>query len=182
MYVPAREFALSDGSICVMKSPTANDAKNMVNYLKEVAKETPYMIRYIDEIEQSRREWPIKLKNASEQEGVLYLCVFFNQKIVANGTICHISTYRKVRHRASISIAVLEEMWHKGIGTTLLHELVGYAKKMRYSQIELEVACSNIRAISLYLGCGFQIYGRRNHAYKIDGIGLIDEYLMYRQL
>lgn len=182
MYVSPKEVILSNGMRLSMKSPIPSDARNLMIYLKEVAKETTYMVRYIDEIGQSHREWAYYIKNASEQEGTLMLAIYAGNKILAMATLCRISAYRKTAHRAAISLSVLQEMWHLGLGRMLLQELLQYAKQMGYRQIELEVACDNINAISLYLSLGFGIYGLRKNAYYIEEKRYLDEYLMYKTL
>lgn len=77
-----------------------------------------------------------------------------------------------------ISIAVLPEYQHKGVGSTLVKEVI---KKMRLDRIKecyLEVRTSNAPAIIMYKKLGFQTV-RTKRGYYADGE---DAYVMAKKL
>lgn len=55
------------------------------------------------------------------------------------------------------SVSVLKEFTGNGIGTCLMSQCLGFAKKSGIERIRLEVACNNLSAIKLYEKSGFVI-------------------------
>lgn len=64
------------------------------------------------------------------------------------------------------NIAVRPEWQGKGIGKSLINELVSYCLKNNLGFISLEVRISNNIAINLYKKFGFKILGKRRNFYK----------------
>ena len=70
--------------------------------------------------------------------------------------ISHRERQFKVRHRASLGIAVVQECWNTGLGTVLINGAIDLARKAGYEQLELGVFSDNSSAIHLYQKLGFQ--------------------------
>jgi ribosomal protein S18 acetylase RimI-like enzyme len=103
-------------------------------------------------------------------------------KIIGNAGMGGIMDFYKYHHRAGFSIAVQKEYWNQGIGTMLLTELIRYAEKAGYEQIELEVDCGNEQAVRLYQRLGFAVYATRERSSKFKDGTYSSDYLMLRSL
>ncbi len=64
------------------------------------------------------------------------------------------------------NLAVIEEYRRKGIGRSLMNELLRICKDKDFSFVTLEVRESNLPAIKLYLSLGFERAGVRKNYYK----------------
>ncbi|WP_225753027.1 GNAT family N-acetyltransferase [Actinotalea sp. Marseille-Q4924] len=58
----------------------------------------------------------------------------------------------------------------RGLGTILLHALVGRARELGAEAVLLEVRVDNAPAIALYRGHGFEVLGRRRRYYQPEGV------------
>ena len=79
-------------------------------------------------------------------------------KHAGSASLTGFSTAR-TRHRAQVAVALYQKFTGQGIGTALLEELVGIARKKGLEQLELEVAAHNTGAIALYKKLGFEVCG-----------------------
>jgi ribosomal-protein-alanine N-acetyltransferase len=77
-----------------------------------------------------------------------------------------------------ISIAVLPEHQHQGIGEALMKEAMLGMRAYKAKEVYLEVRTSNEPAVSLYKKLGFEV-ARTAHGYYADGE---DAYVMHRKL
>jgi len=64
----------------------------------------------------------------------------------------------------------------------LLTEILKYAKKVGFEQVELEVVSDNYKAINLYEKFGFKKYGTRSNSLKLKDGSYYTEYLMMKNL
>ncbi|MEM3143986.1 MAG: ribosomal protein S18-alanine N-acetyltransferase [Candidatus Nitrosotenuis sp.] len=67
-----------------------------------------------------------------------------------------------------VSVAVLEEYRHLGIGRAIIEEAINGVKLKRCDELYLEVRCSNADAVRLYEKIGFVIKQRLKSYYR-DG-------------
>jgi len=72
-------------------------------------------------------------------------------------------------HAGRLGMGVEKELRGQGIGTRLLEECLGLAKRKGLIRIELDVFSSNVPAIRLYRRFGFVTEGRRIKARYLDG-------------
>jgi RimJ/RimL family protein N-acetyltransferase len=83
----------------------------------------------------------------------------------------------RLRHSASLALAVLRSSWGRGVATNLMNEAIRWAPTVGLSRLELFVMTTNTRAIALYERLGFKFEGLRRRAYVINGVA-IDDHLM----
>ena len=118
--------------------------------------------------------------NASDHEAMLVCLV--EGRIAGNGNIVW-SNGIKVRHRASVAIALLREYWNQGIGTRMFQELIRIAEtNENILQMELDFVEGNSRARALYEKMGFRITGVRPNAIRLKDGTLLNEYSMIREI
>lgn len=91
---------------------------------------------------------------------------------------CFGSPKQALQHNAGLGIDVDKRYRGQGVGTSLMAAMLDWARANPIIQrIELEVHTHNLAAIHLYLKHGFEIEGRKQHAYFKDG-RYVDAYLM----
>lgn len=173
---------LKDGRSCLLRSPTGADAQLMLDYMHTVLDETPYLLRSGSEFcmpaEKEAAFLDAKLTKARE----VMITAFDGARIIATCDISPCGSAARVQHRASLGITVLREYWNAGLGSILMQSLIDCARMSGYEQLELTVAASNRRAVSLYLKHGFSVYGTRPRGLRYPDGTYADEYLMVKSL
>lgn len=182
MIFEEKKITLKDNRICVLRSVEAKDAADMLEYLRIVSSETPFLLRNEDEVTytieseeqllESKRNSPREIMMIAEVEGV----VAGNCGIVTHGDL------RRVYHRCGFAIAIKELYWNLGIGSAMMEYAFSLAKEMGYEQAELEVVDGNNRAKGLYERFGFKETGKNFRALKYDDGSYKDEYKMVKIL
>ncbi|WP_274365975.1 GNAT family N-acetyltransferase [Paenibacillus thermotolerans] len=100
------------------------------------------------------------------------------------GTVTFVrETGPKTRHKGNIyGMYVVPEVRGKGVGKSLLLELIGMARHCDgLEQLHLTVVSANDSAIKLYKSLGFEVYGIERDALKFNG-QYFDEELMALRL
>ena len=182
MIFEKRVMNLKDGRTCILRSVEIKDAAAMIEYLRVVSSETPFLLRNEDEVTytveseeillEAKRNNPREIMMVAEVDGI----IAGNCGIVTNGNL------RRVYHRCGFAIALKEAYWNFGIGSAMMEYAFSLAKEMGYEQAELEVVEGNNRAKRLYERFGFKETGKNFHALKYDDGSYRDEYRMVKIL
>ncbi|MGR6914203.1 N-acetyltransferase family protein [[Actinomadura] parvosata] len=85
--------------------------------------------------------------------------------------------YRRARRTGYVVMGVRAAHAGQGLGRRLLEQAVREAREAGMARLELTVMTHNLRALGLYLACGFQVEGLRRSALDVDG-RRVDEYYM----
>ena len=177
------DFTLKDGRKALIRNPRDEDIEGMLDYLYVSAGETEFILRYPEECGKYTPEGEKALfdrVNASDHEAMLVCLV--EGRIAGNCNIVW-SNGIKVRHRASVAIALLREYWNQGIGTRMFQELIRIAEtNENILQMELDFVEGNSRARALYEKMGFRITGVRPNAIRLKDGTLLNEYSMIREI
>ena len=183
MEFQGKTITLKDGRTAMLRAPRPDpDAPEMVRFLSETLGETPFMLRYPEELrlteEQERATLERSLANPDE------LLIFCELEGRIAGT-CHISFMSgiKTRHRASVGIVLRQSCWSLGIGTAMLRELIAVARgREGVKQVELQFIEGNTRARALYEKLGFRVVGILPDAVRLKDGTLLNEYHMILKL
>lgn len=89
--------------------------------------------------------------------------------------------FRRARRTGYLVLGVDADFAGRGIGAALLATAVDEAQLRGLWRLELTVMADNLRALGLYVRCGFQVEGLRRRALIRDGAP-VDEYYMGRLL
>lgn len=179
MIYEEKKVILKNGKECIFRSPGPGDAEAVLDHLKLAAVETDFLIRYPEEITMTVQEEEAFLTKCMDDPKSLMIAAFADGKLIADGGFqCIMDMAVKYSHRASFGIAVQKEFWKLGIGEMIVTEMISYAKKAGYEQLELEVDCGNERAVRLYQKLGFKIYGTREKSFKFKDGTYSSDYLM----
>lgn len=176
------EIVLKDGRKCILRNASKEDAEGMIAYMKGISKETDFVLRYPDEVTFTVQSEIEILEAQKDAPGSFMMVAIVDGEIAGNCSINGLGSQRKIRHRAGFAIALYEKYWNLGIGGAMMRKSLELAKEMRYEQVELEVVAKNERAIHLYEKYGYQKYGERPNALKLDQGGYMNEYQMIRML
>lgn len=177
-----REIVLKDGRTCILKPTSPEYAEEMIAYMKQTAAETPYLLRYPDEVGFTPEGEREILGRLLDDPQAIMMAAVVEGRVAGNGSINGIGTKRKIRHRCSLAIALYRAYWGFGIGTAMIDYMSELAAQIGWQQMDLEVVAENTAAQALYRKCGFIESGRRHHALLFDDGTYHDEVLMYKNL
>ena len=177
-----RTFTLKDGRTCVLCPTYPDYAADMIEYLKITAAETPFLLRYPDEVNYTLEGEKEILQSLLENEYGVMMLALVDGKVAGNCSLNGMGNKRRVLHRSSLAIALKKEFWNLGIGTAMMQYLEELARQIGYEQIELEVVDGNDNAKRLYEKCGFVETGKHVRALKYDDGSYRDEFIMIKVL
>ena len=177
-----RTVSMKDGRTCLLRPAAPDDAEAMIEYMRRTAGETPFLLRYPDEVNYTPEGEREILGRLLDEPGSVMMAAVVDGKVAGNASISGLGPKRKVRHRCSLAIALYREYWGQGIGTAMIGYLCELARGIGFAQMDLEVVAENEQARALYRKCGFTETGRRADALRFDDGTFHDEILMVRKL
>ena len=154
MRFPERIITLKDGRTCLLRPTAPEDSEAMLVYMRKTAGETPYLLRYPDEVNYTLEGEREILASIRENPGSVMMVAVVEGKVAGNCSINAIGNKRKILHRCSMAIALYKEYWGLGIGTAMIEYLTELARQIGYEQIDLEVVAANEQAAGEVLGKG----------------------------
>ena len=182
MIFEEKEILLKNGQLCLLRSPTAEDAEGMISYLRQTSGETSFMARYEDEVTMTADEEGAFLSAILDDPKAVMIAAFVNGQLVANVGLSKVAPREKYAHRAVLGISIIKDYWGLGLGAAMMQAATDAAKAMGYEQLELEVVTENLRAVALYQRFGFVTFGMREHSFKFRDGSYCSEYLMIKKL
>ena len=182
MRFEAREITLKNGKQCVLRSAEPNDALDLIDYLKQTAAETPFLLRYPEEWNLTEEKEREILNGLLESERNVMMVAIVEGKLAGNCALNPAGGVRRVLHRSRLAIALKQDYWNMGIGRAMIEYQFELAAGMGYEQIELEVIEGNDRAKTLYEKCGFVETGKNIRSIKYDDGSYRDECIMIKIL
>ena len=182
MVYSAETLTLRDGRKITIRSVEPEDAAGMLQYMKIMLGETPFLLRTPEEFNYTAEEEAGILAGRKNDPRSLMLVAEAGGEIIASADVCPHGTKSRVQHRAELGISVRKDYWRQGIGSALMERLIPFAQQSGFEQIELTVESKNRRALQLYHKNGFIIYGTRPHGLKYPDGSYDNDYLMIRML
>ena len=182
MLYPEETLTLGDGRCCTVRSVEPEDAGRMLQYMKIMLGETPFLLRTPEEFDYTAEEEAAILARRRDDPRSLMLVAVLDGQIIASADVSSRGAKSRVFHRGELGISVRKDYWRLGIGSAMMERLIAFAGQAGFEQIELTVEAKNTRAQALYRKCGFTESGRRHHALKFDDGSYHDELLMYKEL
>ena len=172
MFCSAETLTLRDGRQCTIRSVEAEDAPLMLQYMKIMLGETPFLLRTPEEFDYTAEEEAAILTRKRDDPRSLMLVAEMDGRIIASADV----SSRGPKSR------ILKDYWHLGLGSALMERLIAFAQRSGYEQIELTVESKNRRAVNLYMKYGFTVFGTRPHGLKYPDGSYDNDYLMIRML
>lgn len=174
MFYSPKQATLKDGTPVILRTPTRDDAAEMLAYFKITAGESEFLSAYPEERNLSLRAEEDFLDTVAESENELSIACFIGTELAGNASLV-LKRSLKTRHRASLGMAVYQKYWGRGIGSLLLSEIIASAKALGVEQLELDYLDTNERGEKLYRKFGFTECGRKPDAYRLkDGRSLAE--------
>ena len=176
------EIELKNGRILRLRSVNGSDAETMIDYLRITASESPYLLRYPDEVNFTREgeERLLEEKRLSPKEFMMVAEV--DGVLAGNCSVLSLGSMRRLSHRCEFAIALKKKYTGFGIGSIMMEHAFSLAKDMGYEQMELTVMEGNEAAMRLYERKGFRVEGRQYHAFKYDDGRYLDAFMMVKLL
>ena len=171
-----------NGHTVTLRAPQPEDAEILIEYLKTVCDETPFLSQYGDEVKLTEEDELKFIETRNNSETGYLILVFEDGEFAGNMHFERIGTSRRAKHRAGIGIAFFQKNTGHGLGKFALTRLLELIKESGYEQAELTVLEGNERAKHLYESLGFMEIGRIPKANKYDDGTFRDEILMVNNL
>lgn len=178
MHFTEKTIELTDGRECLLRAVQPKDAIDMIEYLRTVSAETPFLLRNADEVTFTEEAERTLLARKLAAEDEFMMLAEIDGAVAGNCGISAKGQVRRQRHRCGFAIALKKDYWHLGLGSAMLDYALALARQIGYEQVELEVVEGNDRAKALYERFGFQVTGKNIRALKFDDGSYRDEYLM----
>ncbi|MGN1054141.1 MAG: GNAT family N-acetyltransferase [Erysipelotrichaceae bacterium] len=159
------------------RSAVDEDASLLVDYLKKVSAETPFLLSEPEEINLTLEDEYRFIHKYNTGDSSLLLMAFVDDEYAGN---CSFSGYSRMRekHRADIGIALYQKFTGFGLGQLMLERLISVMRESGFEQAELTVVSTNQRARRLYEKLGFTECGRIPNANKYKDGTYSDNILM----
>lgn len=148
---------------------TEQDAEAILDYLKTVGGETDNLLIDSNGVPFTVEQEADFIGRTNSSPNSIMLVAWADQRIAGVASFQG-NARKRIGHRGEIAISVLKEFWGTGIGSSLMRELIDFAKSVRMEVIHLEVRSDNVRAIGLYERYGFRKFGTYHNFFKIDGV------------
>ena len=116
-----------------------------------------------------------------ESGNSLMLNAYVDGSLAGNSSFQPVSSANRMRHRASMGIAVFQNYSGQGIGEVLIDQMLRRAGECGFEIMELDVYSSNERAIHLYEKLGFRKCGTLENAVKYKDGSYTDLILMQKK-
>lgn len=140
-----------------IKKPSAEDAAAMLDYLKQIGRETDNLTFGGEGLPLTAEEEAACIARAANSPDEWMMVAKEAGRIIGDISLTRLP--RRMQHRGDLGMAVLREYWNRGVGTALLREAIRFAKENGFTCLDLQVRCDNLAAIHLYEKFGFQKIG-----------------------
>jgi len=166
-----------------IRSVMPEEAEKVIENMKRTSGESLGMLRYPNDSFPTVAAEERYIEAVLDQEGSALLGAYVEGELIGlAGVNCVGIGKRKVLHRCEIGLGIAKKYWGQGIGTRFMEALVELAQRAGYEQMELEVFTDNETAMKLYRKYGFETFGTRPNATKLDDGRYQDEHLMVKYL
>ena len=155
-----QKIVLKNGIEALIRNGDATDGAAVYENFNLTHAETDYLLSYPDENSFGPEEEAKFLEEKTNSPREIELIAIVDGKVAGTAGIEPGGIKNKVKHRAEFGISILKAYWGLGLGKALAQACVQCAKEAGYTQLELNVAAENKRALSLYKSLGFEEFGR----------------------
>ena len=159
-----------NGIEVMLKLPQEADAKEIIEFYKQVGKETTYLGFSDGEYQVTEEQQSAMIKDVNASGNNIMLLAMIDSKIAGIATISSNNKRIKSKHVGVFGIVISAEYCNEGLGTIMLDYLIEWCKNNKETaKISLTVRRDNPRAIALYEKFGFETEGILKKETFIDG-------------
>lgn len=176
-------FIMKNGRQCMLRPALESDTEEMLAFRIKSLGETDYLLQYPEEMADYTTDKQLAfIQRMITSENDKMFTAVVDGKIAGTGQISF-SSRIKLKHRASIGIALLKDYWGLGIGSAIFKEIINSAKEREgVLQLELEVIEGNERAMALYRKFGFEAVAEKPDAIRLKDGTMLKEITMMKKL
>jgi len=169
------------GKQVVLRNPEPEDAQAMIELVNVLDTETVFLAREPGEFEMTLEKEQAFLAEQKASDNGLFLICLVDGKVMGS---CQASSAgrRRFAHKATIGIALKQEVCGLGIGRRMMNVLIAWGKERGLSHMELQVDSGNLPALKLYMSLGFVMDGRKYRERKLADGTYRDDYIMHLPL
>ncbi|RDU36625.1 GNAT family N-acetyltransferase [Neobacillus piezotolerans] len=172
-----KKVNMRNGDQFILKEATAEDAEAVLEYMKEILDDSPYLMTTPEEFTQTASQQQEWLAQMAEDPNKLVIVAELNGMIIGFLDF-HNGNRIRNRHQGAFGMSVKREYRNMGVGNALLYALLEWAEgNPEIEKVTLEVFSDNANAIALYKKLGFEMEGIKRKAIKTD-TGYHNLYLM----
>lgn len=177
-----KEIKLKDGRTCTLRNCTAEDGKAVLDVFNLTHEQTDWMLTYPDEMTFTVEQESKFLQDRTDSNDEIEILAEVDGRVAGTAGISCVGRKDKLKHRAESGIGIDKSYWGLGIGRALMKACIECAEAAGYSQLELDVAADNERAIGLYKSEGFVEFGRNPRGFRTRDNNWQELVLMRREL
>lgn len=164
----------------MIREATIEDAESLLRLIKQVEKESSYMLYGAKERKSTLEQQKTMLETFQQKENATIFIAEEERKLIGY-LIVNGGDVKRQRHSAYLVIGILQSYQGKGSGTSLFREMERFAKSKGLHRLELTTVVENEAGVGLYRKAGFEIEGTKRDSLRIDG-KYVDEYYMAKLL
>ena len=127
MRISPGSYFMKNGEQVVLGSPEPEDASRMLNFLRATAVESNFLVRYPEEITMTEADERSFIAGLDSSPNEFMLNARLGDQIIGNAAVNILAERQKLRHRASLGIAVRKDYWNLGLGRELLQRAIIHA-------------------------------------------------------
>lgn len=177
-----KKIILKNGKEALLRNGDTADGAEVKEVFDITHTETDYLLSYSDENSFDAQQEADYLHEKTESSDEIEIVAAVDGRIAGTAGIEAVGRKHKLRHRAEFGIGILKEYWGLGIGRALAEACIECAEKAGYTQLELNVAAENTRAVSLYKSIGYVEFGRNPRGFNSRISGYQELVYMRREL
>lgn len=162
----SQTVTLKNGKEALIRNGVAEDGEAVFENFNFTHAQTDFLLSYPDENSYDPEQEARFLAEKTLSPNEIELVAVIDGRVAGTAGIEAVGTKYKVRHRAEMGISILREYWGLGLGRALMNACIDCAKDAGYTQLELNAAAENERALSLYRSLGFIEYGRNPRGFN----------------
>ena len=182
MLIESRILSLPSGLGLRIGSAEEKDARSVMELRLLTSGQTHFMVRYPEECRTNEDDMREVLRKTALSPTDFSVTAFDGDRVVGDLGVTQVRGLEKMRHRASLGVAILSEYCSRGLGGAMLDIAAEQARKNGFEQLELGVFSDNARAIHLYAKHGFIQCGIIPNAFKLRDGSYRNEILMIKRL
>lgn len=161
-----------------LREATPKDAKDLLQVMKILDKETPYLLVNQQSLTLNNTEMAEQIDFIYEQDNQLILLAYNHDELIGVATVMG-ELDQPLKHIGEIGISILKKYWGYGLGTIMLEEIIDWAKESGIiNRLEIKVQKRNERAINLYQKIHFQTEGIIRRGFLSENNEYLDILLM----
>ena len=177
-----KTIRLKNGSICHLRSATAQDGQAVLENFNTTHAETDFLLTYPEESSFTADQESDFLARKLESPNEIELLAIVDGRVVGTAGVDALGRKYKLRHRAEFGVSVLRDYWGLGIGGALLDSCIECAHRAGFLQLELTAVADNESALALYKKKGFTEFGRNPLGFRSRQSGFQELVLMRLEL